>query len=412
VPGDLPCGPENVASFVDGVLAPWHAKLIVTKTGAPRALLANAVIAFREAPQWVGILHFDAFHQRTMLRGKAAWSASGGERAWTPADDLRAAEWLQHQGIAVFPDTAGQAIELVARENIFHPVLDYLNRCRWDGKPRLDNWTITWLGCENTPYVRVVSARWMIAAVARVMQPGCKADCALILEGKQGSLKSTALRTLAHPWFTDEVADFGTKDAAMQLGGAWIIEIAELDNLRRADVARIKAFLSRTVDRFRPPYGRRVIEQPRQCIFAGTVNDNEYLRDETGGRRFWPLACRTIDIVGLAAARDQLWAEARDRYLADEPWWLDTAELSEAAAQEQVARYRPDPWQSTIEQQVVGLPSIRIDEALNTLGIAAAKHTQQDANRIATCLKVLGWRRRQVRVPGTTKREYRYMPPS
>jgi putative DNA primase/helicase len=155
-------------------------------------------------------------------------------------------------------------------------------------------------------------------------------------------LKSTALKTLAHPWFTDDVADFGTKDAALQVAGRWIIELAELDSISRADVAKIKAFMSRSVDRFRPPYGRRVTEQPRQCIFAGTVNHNEYLRDETGGRRFWPIACMKIDIDKLANMRDQLWAEARDRYNAGEHWWLDTPELDAAAAAQQRERYQPD----------------------------------------------------------------------
>ena len=175
----------------------------------------------------------------------------------------------------------------------------YLQGLLWDGVERLDRWLSTYLGAEDTDYSRAVGSRWLISAVARIFQPGAKADCCLILEGPQGIRKSTALRTIAGEYFTDELADLGSKDAAMQTRGVWIIELSELDNLSHAEVARIKAFMSRTTDRFRPPYGMRLVESPRQCVFAGTVNHGTYLRDETGGRRFWPVVCGRIDVEGL-----------------------------------------------------------------------------------------------------------------
>ena len=148
----------------------------------------------------------------------------------------------------------------------------------------MDRWLSTYLGADDTEYSRAVGSRWLISAVARIFRPGAKADCCLILEGPQGIRKSTALRTVAGEYFTDELADLGSKDAAMQTRGVWIIELSELDNLSHAEVARIKAFMSRTTDRFRPPYGMRLVESPRQCVFAGTVNHGTYLRDETGGQ--------------------------------------------------------------------------------------------------------------------------------
>ena len=168
--------------------------------------------------------------------------------------------------------------------------------------PRLEEWVITYLGAEDTPLNRAVGSRWMISGVARILQPGAKVDHMLILEGPQGAKKSSALKTLAGAeWFTDELAEIGSKDAAQQMRGIWVIEIAELDAISRAEVSRIKAFLSRTTDRYRPPYERYVVEMPRQCVFAGSVNPDTYLRDETGNRRFWPVRCGTSISMPYAA---------------------------------------------------------------------------------------------------------------
>ncbi len=136
-----------------------------------------------------------------------------------------------------------------------------------------------------------MGSRWLISAVARIFQPGCKADCCLILEGPQGIKKSTTLRTLAEPWFIDHIPELGTKDSLIQVHSAWVIELAELESISRAEVGSIKQFISTQTDTFRPPYGKRASDFPRQCVFAGSVNNNTYLRDETGGRRFWPVKC-------------------------------------------------------------------------------------------------------------------------
>src|SRR6185312_14122467 len=228
------------------------------------------------------------------------------------------------------------------------PIRSYLESLRWDGIERLDSWLCTYLGVEDTTYAWAVGARWLISAVARIYRPGVKADCCLILEGPQGTRKSTALKTLAGPYFTDELADLGSKDSALQTRGVWIIELSELDTLSRSEVGRIKAFMSRTTDRFRPPYGKRLIESPRQCVFAGTVNHSTYLRDDTGARRFWPVVCGCIDIEQLARDRDQLWAEAKARFDQGSVWWLDTAALTAVAAQEQAHRFESDPWQELV----------------------------------------------------------------
>jgi predicted P-loop ATPase len=409
---------EIIADAVPAGGDPEWRKLLITKKGGdiPKPLLANAIVALRHAPEWHRVVQFDRFSQQTTLRYRTPWgsdvrAASSTAIPWTAEFDLRTAEWLQRQEIEVSANVAGEAVEIVASENTFHPVNDYLDRCRWDGEPRLDRWVVDYLGVENTKYACAVGARWMISAVARVSEPGVKVDCCLVLEGRQGLMKSTALRTLGGRWFADDIADLGSKDAAMQAAGVWILELAELDSATRGDIGRIKAFMSRAVDRFRPPYGKRVISIRRQCVFAGTVNVNDYLRDETGGRRFWPLRCGGIDIDGLAAARDQLWAEARDRYLAGETWWLDTADLEADAGEEQASRYSGDPWDQAISNYVAGHDSVTVSEILaSPLGIKIEQWKQTDANRVGRCLRAIGWERYQLR--DGKRREWRYRRPS
>jgi predicted P-loop ATPase len=377
----------------------WEAKLTIGKSGRPEALLLNAVIALREAPEWEGVIWHDAFRNQCTLRGRAPWmETEPPDTPWTDQFDALAACWLQRHEIAVSDSIAGRAVATVSFDHIFHPVIDYLARCVWDRKPRLDTWLVDYLGVEDTQYARAVGSRWLISAVARVSVPGCKADCALILEGRQGTLKSTALRTLSTPWFTDEIADLGTKDSAMQVAGAWIIELSELDSMERGAISRIKAFMSRSSDRFRPPYGHHVIEQPRQCVFGGTVNHNQYLRDETGGRRFWPVACTEIDIDGLGKARDQLWAEAAQRYHANGKWHLDSRELTATAEIEQEQRYQTDAWQSVIENHVRLQTTISVNDILKeALFLPVDKWGQSEQNRVARSLRALGWERYQVR---------------
>ncbi|MBI4459080.1 MAG: P-loop ATPase, partial [Acidobacteria bacterium] len=206
-------------------------------------------------------------------------------------------------------------------------------------------------------------------------------------------------------------ADLGSKDAALQTRGVWIIEIAELDSMGRPEVSKVKAFMSRACDRFRPPYGRRLIESPRQCVFAGSVNQSTYLRDETGGRRFWPVSCTGILIDELVRDRDQLWAEAVVRFRSGSVWWLDSVELNRVARQEQADRYEGDPWDEVIAgwlehptaRHDCGNPiapftsddeSVSIhDVLLHCIGKRQELWTQADKNRVGRCLRALGWER-------------------
>jgi predicted P-loop ATPase len=406
----------QAAGGVD-LTGPWRDKLLRNGKGDIERVLANALIALRGAPEWQGVVGFDSFHQCVMLQATPPWSTGELKRPWADADDERTAEWLQHQRIMVAPGIASQAIGLIARDHSFHPVLDYLKRCKWDGEKRLDTWLYVYLGAKDTPYVRAVGAKWIISAVARVNEPGCKADCVLVLEGPQGAKKSTAVARLAGRWGTDEIAELGTKDAAQQLRGVWIIELAELESMTKGEVNRIKAFISRSTDRYRQSYGRLVAEYPRQCVFVGTANQYKYLRDETGNRRFWPVKCGVIKLDKLAEDRDQLWAEAYERYQNGEKWWLENDDIIKAARNEQRARYQEDAWLEPIREWLEPGGSgaekdfVMIGEILNVaLYLTTDKWTQRDQNRVAACMRVLEWlpaRRRDA----TGKRQRGYFRP-
>jgi predicted P-loop ATPase len=395
--GGRTSGPQP-APAVEGASAAWRDGLLLNLNGTVKPALANVITALRGAPEWAGVLAYNEFAHFTVLQKPAPWATAEAEvpAEWTPNDDTLTTEWLHHQGIFVSIDVTGQAVEAVARERPFHPVRTYLKGLTWDGTHRLQSWLPAYLGVDPSPYATAVGSRWMISAVARVFEPGCKADCCLILEGEQGIRKSTALRVLAQPWFTDEIADLGSKDAALQTRGVWVIEIAELDSLSRSDVGKIKAFMSRMSDRFRPPYGKRPIDSPRQCIFAGSVNHGTYLRDETGGRRFWPAECKApvIDVDALAAVRDQLWAEATALYFDGKPWWLDSVPLNREAAGEQADRYEGDPWDELILAWAENRESVSIADVLSVcLEKKKDMWTQWDRNRVARCLRAHGWER-------------------
>ena len=384
-------GPETVldeVAHVDFAGSAWRKDLLRSKPpmntteGRILPILANAIAAFRHAPEWGGVLAFNEFGYGTVALKPAPWGVvPKGE--WTDHEDRLAAEWLQKQGVLVSVEVAGQAVQTAARDRPFHPVKTYLQGLQWDGVERIASWLSTYLGAEDTEYSRAVGSRWLISAIARIFRPGAKADCCLILEGPQGIRKSTALRTLAGDYFTDELADLGSKDAAMQIRGVWIIELSELDSLSHSEVARIKAFMSRTTDRFRPPYGMRLVESPRQCIFAGTVNHSTYLRDETGGRRFWPIACGRIDVDALARDRDQLWAEAKARFESGAVWWLETADLVQMASDQQIDRYEGDPWEEVIGPWVESRTSVSISEVLEKCLQKGA--STMDADRQEPC---------------------------
>jgi len=254
----------------------------------------------------------------------------------------------------------------VAGENAFHPVREYLDGCTWDGVPRVETLLVDYLGAEDSLYTRAVTRKALVAAVARIYRPGCKFDYMLTIRGRQGLGKSALIAKLGGPWFSDTFSTMQGKEAYEQVLGVWIMEVGELAGMRKAEAETIKLYISKQTDRFRPAYGRRLQEFPRQCIFIGTTNETQFLRDTTGNRRFW-----VVDTPN-DPARDMwdeltpetvrlIWAEAVELYKKGEKLYLSRAlekvarEVQETYEEENprvgiVAEYLdrllPDDWEA------------------------------------------------------------------
>ena len=390
----------------------WTSDLILDKNGAVRPLLANLILFLRWHPAWVGVLGFDQFNVRVVLRKQPPWGAEEPNAPWSDHFESLVRIWFQHEDLFANLGDIGRAVQAAARHNPFHPVRDYFSSLAWDGTPRIDTWLATYFHVEDSAYVQAIGPRYLISAVARIFQPGCKVDHTLILEGPQNRQKSEALRTLAikDEWFTDRLSHVHSKDAALEIMGVLLIELAELDTLTRASASATKSYLTRRFDKLRPPYGKHPISVARQCVFAGSINPpvGGYLKDPTGARRFWPVTCHgMVDRDGLERDRDQLWAEAVARLQAGAKWWLETPALEPLATVEQAARFVVDMWKAPIEAWLDGRKDITITEVLNkALGLAATDQTQRAVNRVASILTSLGFVR--VRARKGDKRETRY----
>lgn len=365
---------------------------------------ANTLHALRAAPDLAGLVRFNEFAGRVELTGSPPWRKAEPGTEWSDADDVDLQAWLQLRGFDVRArNTVADCVSRVARDNPRHPVREWLASLTWDGQARLTHWLPDYLGAEGPlAYLEAVGPAFLISAVARVMRPGCQADHVLTLEGAQGCGKSSAVRTLGWPWITEGIPDLASKDAALHLAGVWIVEISELAAVRRTDsIEHVKAFLTRNVDRYRPPYGRRTVDVPRQCVFVATTNEAAYLRDPTGNRRFWPVRCTDIDLAALERDRAQLWAEARARYDAGEPWHLTAAAAGIAASEQDARRYVTELEQDVAEylerMAAQGHTELAVRDVLrDALGINSTDDPRSAAavgHQVAATMARGGWRR-------------------
>lgn len=325
----------------------WKKRLAFDKAGNVKSTLRNLVLILRNDPNLQGIA-YNSHRGAVMLLDAMPWRKPGEWKGpnWSDDDDAALRVYLERTYKIYSPAKINDAIAAVSHERAFHPIRDYLGGLpEWDGIPRLEELLIDYLGAEDSVYTRAVTRKTLVAAVARVMHPGCKFDCMLVLIGPQGIGKSTIFARLGGKWFNDSLSmnDAKDKTAAEKLQGYWIIEISELAGIRKAEVEAVKSFLSREKDIYRQSYGRHTVEHPRQCVIVGsTNNDTGFLRDSTGNRRFWPVV-----VTGTEAEKapwnmnsytvEQVWAEAVDAWKTGEKLFLEGEAAAEAYEQQKLA---------------------------------------------------------------------------
>lgn len=370
--------------------------------------LRNAFLILTRDDRWAGVLAFDQFSNQ-LIKLKAPPFDRGEAGPWGDVDDSRTMIWLAHEyRVNVDHKTLMRAVVSAAHENPVHPVHDYFGALKWDGVERLPKWLSTYLGAEENEYSRSVGIKFLVGAVARVMRPGCKMDNVLILEGAQGRWKSAALETLAGAWFGDTPFTIGDKDAYLVIRGNLIYELAELDGFSRAESSRAKAFFSSRYDTFVPKYVAWAVKVPRQVVFSGTVNHGTYLRDTTGNRRYWPVRIERADIERLRSDRDQLWAEAVDRYGKGERWWVQEEEL-ELFSLEQEARYVGDAYEDRVHAWLVGKSDCTMQQLLeDCLKLEVVKWSIAEQTRVGNVMQKLGWERKRY---SSGRRGYYYSAP-
>ena len=338
----------------------WKKKLKLTEKGTLAQTIENVVVILNGDPALAGRVAFDQMANNIVALDRLPWRSVQDGSQWVDSDDAALRYYLERKYGLSGKDKIFDAVNVVAIQNAFHPVKDYLEGCTWDGVKRVETLLVDYMGAENSEYTRTVTRKVMAAAVARIYRPGCKFDHMLTLRGAQGLGKSSFIGLLGGKWFSDTLTTVQGKEALEQIQGVWIMEVGELAGMRKAEVEAIKLFLSKRSDRFRPAYGRRLQEFPRQCIFIGSTNETQFLRDSTGNRRFWVVdtphdppkdfwAELTPETV------QQVWAEAVAIYKAGEPLYL-------SKEMEKIAREIQETYEE--ENPQVGIVAAYLDRAL------------------------------------------------
>lgn len=345
-----------------------------SNTGKPKKSRDNVIRILLNDPALKGKIATDEFAMRGVTLGALPWDTREGTRLWTDTDDSGLNWYLETRYGITGQNLVDDALRLVSKEQAFNAVKEYLESLYWDGLPRVETAFRDYLGAEDTPYVRAVCRKSLVAAVARVFEPGCKYDYVPVIIGPQGLGKTTFLRTLAHGWHSDSLSSFHGKEASEQIQGIWIVEIGEMTAAKRSDNNEIKQFLSRCDDVYRQPYGRRTERYPRKGVFFGTTNENDFLTDTTGNRRFWPvdggiLTPTLTPWEDLPGQVDQIWAEAVTLYKKGEPLYMETEELKHAAKEAQEGHRDIDARAGMIEE-FVNKP---IPDNYNALSLSARR---------------------------------------
>lgn len=385
----------------------WAKQLIYGDSKRPLDLRENAYLIARYHPVWKQRIGFDEFAQRIVLVDPPEIPGfPKGE--WTAQHDLNFGLWCAQVQNCWFRSekTIAQGIAMAACERVFHPVRDWLGTLKWDGTPRLEEWLTDCLGVERSLYAQLVGKFFLLNLVARVYDPGCICRSVIVLEGRQNRGKSESLRALAGEWFADSHLDLNTKDSFLQIQGVLLYEIQEMHAFSRADVSRVKEFVSGREDKYRPPYAARTVRVKRQCVFGASTNEGIYLRDWTGNTRYCPVrteACGPIEADRVAALREQLFAEACVLHAKGERRYPTRKQEAELFSPEQDERMVEHPWAWEIERWLdaeVGGPTNRArvttsDILMDCLKFERSKLLDRHTQDVGRIMQTLGWKRRR-----------------
>lgn len=343
-----------------------------TKSGIPHKDMTNAVFALQASEEYAGEIKFEMFSGTIQVHGRPKSDES----------TLEVQRFLQNKidlhGIS--RQIVEDAIQMVGFENKYDAAIEYLEGLKWDGVPRVDTWLSTVYGIEEDEYTRSVGSNWLRALVNRIVRPGNHFDHVLVIEGEQGVRKSTSFEVLGGPWHLETIVEAQSKDFLMQFQGKAIIELSEGDTLTRSEVKSLKAIITRTHDKYRAPYARQDEEHPRRCVFCMTTNDDAYLKDDSGNRRWWPVRMprgRDADIEWLKENRDQLFAEAYQRM--DEPTWQVPKERAE---EEQEERRMTSEMEEEVVDWYVSLPDHRREEGITVKNFIEESLYKDDHHRM------------------------------
>ncbi|HBE9573223.1 TPA: hypothetical protein KNI37_003597 [Clostridioides difficile] len=318
----------------------WLTRLDYDNKGSYKKTTNNILMFIENDPYLKGKIAYNEFSNRAVVLGKLPWRKDDKLNDWNDSDD----SGLRHHIETIYnissPSKVNDALIIAFENNTFHPIKDYLNSLKWDGIKRVDTLLIDYLGAEDNHYTRTIIRKVLVAAVARIFNPGIKFDNMMVLSGPQGMGKSTFIKKLGGDWYSDSLTTVQGKEAYEQLQGVWLLEMGEMMATKKADIEAVKHFLSKSEDIYRVAYGKRTSRFLRQCVVIGTTNDKEFLRDKTGNRRFWPIDTgvkkinKSIFNGQLDNERNQIWAEAVELYKANEQLYLSDEEKKEAERQQ------------------------------------------------------------------------------
>lgn len=415
----------------------WTQSITRNSTGKPESTTHNTLLVMEHDHKLSRLFQLDEFSNVVRLTRAPCWQ--GGEvDEFTDQDGTELAGWLgspDRYRLNVKPDMVMSCVEAMARRQKVHPVRAYLTGLKWDGTPRLAQLFPRFFSAEDTAYTQQAAQCFMVSAVARILwadpkvrHNGAQVDFMLVLEGEQGRGKTSAVRALfGSQWYAESMESPSSKDFYQSLRGRWCVEIGEMDSFSKADVTKVKQAITARFDTYRPSYGRVSRSFRRECVFVGTNNEYQYLRDATGGRRFLPVRVEAVHIPELEAERDQLWAEAVALFDAGFAWW----DLPPDAAEQQDERFVEDSWQTPVQRWLAGrandgeypprlvkqagdgtpVPWTTTTELLSwALNIDVGKHGKPEQMRVGLIMRRLKWTHKREMVNGY--REWRYYAPA